>query len=101
MTELAIVWPASKFRFDASGGAVPHGKTVAYPGATGSITVTLSTMLVVSVAIEARFTTGRVVTAAAEMLPPPLSAPSMVDRFGRVSSTRTGYMGWKVVLSGK
>src|SRR6478735_8478929 len=45
MTALATVWPATKFRFEAS-GRVPQGNTVTYPppvvGFSPSVTVTFS-----------------------------------------------------------
>ena len=37
------VAPATKLRFDASGGVDPHGYTVAKPASSGSVTVTFTT----------------------------------------------------------
>ncbi len=42
-TRLATVWPAVKFRFEASGAGAPVGKTVRKPGALGFVTVTFMT----------------------------------------------------------
>src|SRR6266487_1358798 len=43
VTRLGTVWPATKFRFDASGGVAPVGHTVTWLATVGLVTVTFIT----------------------------------------------------------
>ena len=43
MTRFATVWPATKFRLDTPGSAVPSPYTVAYPALVGAVAVRFNT----------------------------------------------------------
>ena len=70
------VAPATKLRFDASGGVDPHGYTVAKPAWSGSVTVT--------------FTTAPVAPPGATGTATSVTGPEV----WRVSSTRWGATAW-------
>src|SRR5262249_9334529 len=76
-TALATVWPAVKFRLEATGAGGPHGKTVTKPAAPGLVTVTLS-------ATPRAPSGARVCTDRSVDRPPTPPVPS------RVSTTRYG-----------
>src|SRR5664279_1198592 len=42
-TRFGTVWPATKFRLEVAGRAVPSAYTVTYPGLAGPVTVTFTT----------------------------------------------------------
>src|SRR4051794_28477534 len=75
ITKFATVAPATKFTFDAVGCGDPHGNTVTYPAAPGSVTVTFNTAADASNGVPARPATVNSNTVPAACTPPPANRP--------------------------
>src|SRR5712691_11750179 len=88
VTRLGTVWPATKFRFEMTGGPPPVGKTVRKLGAVALVTVTLSTTA--ATPTGGTLPTPVIVTSSwAPAATGPVGAPMAL----RVSSTRAGTTG--------
>ena len=83
-TRFAVVSPAEKFSEAAEGRALPHTCAVRKPAFSGSVTVRLKAIAFTSAGSRSAGNATRCVVPAATLVPGST----------RVSSTRTGAMGW-------
>src|SRR5688572_15865660 len=71
MTRLGIVWPATKFRFDAKGSGVAAGETVRNDADVGAVAVTFNT----TAPTPTNGTPPRPVTVKVRVSPGPMAPP--------------------------
>src|SRR4051812_12203631 len=100
VTRLGTVWPGTKLRLEAVGGATSLGNTVTYPLDVGSVTVTFSTMACQGLGDDDDENCDN----ESETTPPwgtlPTGAPTGTPNAPRVSSSRPKWAVWKRVPAG-